>query len=235
MIIKITELPRLLVCEMSLARIYAQENAFSGTVLENDFWVQKSDEKITAIISSDGGSMNIWCDGADYPELREFIAALCPTVIFTEYENAEPLGITPLRIRNMLTKKACFSPFEVEDFSLRELYDRLDSGSDVDIHLPDFEVFAPDVSHRLRHNAARAVVKEYGAALGFTYFGGAVMSGIALSPEFRGKGLGKALLSALLSRCDGDFFVAANEQNTKFYLRNGFEVKNKICFGKQEI
>ena len=235
MISKITELPRLKVETMSLARIYAQDNAFSGTVLENDFWVQKTNEEITAVISSDGGSMNIWCDKADYGELREFISALGPSVIFTEYENAEPLSIKPDRIRNMLTKRVYFSPFEVEEFSLCELYDGLDRGSDVDIHLPDFDVFAPDVSHRLRHNAARAVVKEYGAALAFTYFGGAVMSGIALSPEYRGKGFGKALLSELLSRCDGDFFVAANDENTKFYLRNGFELRGEICFGKQEI
>ncbi len=235
MITKITELPSLEVKTMSLARIYAQDNAFSGSVLENDFWIQKEDEKITAVISSDGGSMNVWCDGANFGELGEFISALGPSVIFTEYENAEPLSIKPDRVRNMLTKKVSFSPFEVEEFSLRELYDGLDRGSDVDIHLPDFEVFAPDVSHRLRHNAARAVVKEYGAALAFTYFGGAVMSGIALSPECRAKGLGKALLSELLSRCDGDFFVAANDQNTKFYLRNGFELSDKICFGKQEI
>lgn len=235
MITKITELPRLEIKAMSLARIYAQDNAFSGSVLENDFWIQKSDRKITAIISSDGGSMNVWCDGADYGELREFLSVLCPSQIFTEYENAKPLGIKPDRVRNMLTKKVRFSPFEVEEFALRELYDGLDRGSDVDIHLPDFEVFAPDVSHRLRHNAARMVVKEYGAALAFTYFGGAVMSGIALSPEYRGKGFGKALLSELLSRCDGDFFVAANDENTKFYLRNGFDLSDKICFGKQEI
>lgn len=235
MIIKITQLPKLEVKTMSLARIYAQDNAFSGSVLENDLWIQKDGEEITAVISSDGGSMNVWCNGADYSELREFISVVCPSVIFTEYENAEPLGIVPDRIRNMLTKKAHFSPFEVEDYTLRELYNGLDNGSDVDIHLPDFEVFAPDVSHRLRHNAARTVVNKYGAALAFTYFGGAVMSGIALSPEFRGKGYGSALLTQLLSRCDGDFFVAANDQNAKFYLRNGFTALGKICFGKQEI
>lgn len=235
MITKVTQLPDIPVKTMSLARIFAQQRAFSGSALENDFWVQENGGRITAVISSDGGSMNIFCDQADLSELREFISALCPSQIFTELENAAPLGIVPDRVRNMLAKKVSGNPAKIKEFTLRQLYDRLALGSDVDIHLPSFEVFAPDVSHRLRHGAAEAQLTDYGAALAFTYEHGAVMSGIALAPECRGKGLGRSLLSSLLSCCNGDFFVAANVENTKFYLKNGFNMIGKICFGKQEI
>ena len=234
MIKKITELPNLSVCCMSLAKIYAQFNAFSGSVLENNFYMQTVGEKITALFSQDGGSVNLWCDNADYEEIKDFLAVLCPSVIFTELKNCKALGITPERTRNSLFRTCSATENMCQDFSLKELYDALNLGSDVDIHLPSFEVFAPDVSHRLRHLAARAVLSEFGGALAFTYEGGAVMSGIAVSPDYRGKGKGKELLCKLLSLCDGGFFVAANEENTKFYLRNGFELKDKVVFGRME-
>lgn len=234
MIKKIDRLPEITVYTMSLARIFAQDKAFSGSALENDFWAQYNGDDITALVSLDSGSMNLYCKNADYDELGQFISALCPTVIFTEYENAAPLGLRSDRVRNMLTFRPRKSRDFVFDFSLQELYDGLNGGSDVDIHLPSFEVFAPDVSHRLRHSAAVSAVKEYGAALAFTYNGGAVMSGIALSPEFRGKGLGRDLLCELLAMTEGDFFVAANDVNKEFYLRNGFSLKGKVCFGRME-
>ena len=235
MIKKVDSLPNIPVCSMSLARIYAQEKAFSGSPLENNFWVQTDDNgKITAVLSEDTGSMNLYCDGADYGELYSFLSALRPAVIFTEYENALPLRIKCERVRNMLTVKSHKTEASTEEFTLQQLYDRLNSGSDVDIHLPPFEIFAPDVSHRLRHGGAVAVAREYGAALAFLYEGGGVMSGIALSPEFRGKGLGGSLLRELLVNIDGDFFVAANDINKNFYLKNGFTLSGSVCFGKME-
>lgn len=234
MIKKIDVLPSVPVTTMSLAKIYAQDKAFSDSPLENNFWVQTDCDKITAVISEDSGSMNLYCDGADYGELHDFLSVISPAVIFTEYENAEPLKIKCDRVRNMLTYHSQKSENIKTDFTLQSLYDGLDNGSDVDIHLPSFEIFAPDVSHRLRHGGAVAVCKEYGAALAFLYPDGGVMSGIALSPEFRGKGLGKTLLRELLSNIDGDFFVAANDINKNFYLRNGFTLAGTVCFGKLE-
>ncbi len=230
MIEKITHLPEIKDKKMSLAKIYCQYRAFKDSVLENSFYLQETEGNITALISTDGGSMNIYCNNPDYSELSQFISVLRPSVIFTEHENAEPLGLRCDRVRNMLyIKTEKTADFSI-DFTLRELYDTLDFGSDVDIHLPCFEVFAPDVSHRLRHGSAVAVVKNEGAALCFTYDGGAAMTGIALSPVSRGKGLGKTLLSELLSLTDGDFFVAANDINKQFYLRNGFELSGSVCF-----
>lgn len=234
MIKKITQLPLLDISSMSLAKIYAQYNAFSGSALENNFYVQTVGEKITALFSQDGGSVNLWCENADYEELKGLLTALCPSVIFTESKNCENLGVIPERIRNSLFRRTEATEQMCQDFSLKELYYALDSGSDVDIHLPSFEVFAPDVSHRLRHSAARAVLSEFGGALAFTYEGGAVMSGIAVSPDYRGTGKGKELLCKLLSLCNGGFFVAANDENTKFYLRNGFNIIDKVVFGRME-
>ncbi len=222
MIRLIDRLPETAPSKMSEARIFSATEAFSGSALQNDLWGQFEGDKLISVISMSGGSLNLSSSGENTAELREFLEAVFPAEIFTEYETAEALGLTPVRIRNMLTFKSTGTDTVLENFSLKELYDRLSYGCDVDIHLPPFEVFAPDVSHRLRHGGARAVVKEYGAALAFTYNGGAAMTGIALNPLFRGKGLGKRLLAELLSGIDGDFFVAANEQNTKFYEKFGF-------------
>ena len=164
MITKVQRPPRLSVNAMSLAKIYAEDKAFFGSRLAVDFWVQTDGDKITAIISACGGSMNIWCNDADFAELTEFIAALSPTVIFTEYENAAPLSLRCDRVRNMLRFKSEKTADSTASFTLRELYDGLALGSDVDIHLPSFEIFAPDVSHRLRHGGAVALREAEGAA-----------------------------------------------------------------------
>ena len=234
MITKVQRPPRLAVNAMSLAKIYAEDKAFFGSCLAVDFWVQTDGDKITAVVSSCGGSMNIYTDGADFSELSAFVRALSPAVIFTEYENAAPLSLKCDRVRNMLRFKSEKTADTTADFTLWGLYDGLALGSDVDIHLPTFEVFAPDVSHRLRHGGAVAVLKKEGAALAFLYEGGGVMTGIALSPASRGKGLGKVLLGELLSHVDGDFFVAANDTNKEFYLRCGFTLSGKVCFGRLE-
>ncbi len=226
----INELPDMPVDTMSLARIFAAEKAFGGSTLQNDLWVQSDGNTITAVISMSGGCMNIYYCGGNTEELRHFLDAISPAEIFTEYETAVSLGLNPIRVRNMLRFYSEGKTLSLEDFSLSKLYERLSLGSDVDIHLPPFEIFAPDVSHRLRHLAARAVVKDYGAALAFTYDGGAAMTGIALSPDFRGRGLGKKLLAELLLGIRGDFFVAANDTNTKFYENFGFALSGKVGY-----
>ena len=75
--------------------------------------------------------------------------------------------------------------------SLSALYGALKEGEDGDISLPPFEIFAPDISHRLRHGGAVAIVNEFGGALAFTCSFGCVINGIAVKKEQRGRGLGK--------------------------------------------
>ncbi|ACK73238.1 GCN5-related N-acetyltransferase [Gloeothece citriformis PCC 7424] len=53
---------------------------------------------------------------------------------------------------------------------------------------------------------------------------------LGLKPEFRGKGIGKSLLKAVLHYADthqvGCYLVSSNTRNISFYERNGFE---KYC------
>ncbi len=230
MIRLIDRLPDIKPSKMSEARIFSAFEAFDGSPIENDLWGQYEGDKLTALIWRAGGSMSISFDGRNTEELKEFLEVLSPAEIFTEYEAAKSLSLSPLRVRNMLTCSSDGSDTALEEFTLQELYDGLSFGTDVDIHLPAFEVFAADVSHRLRHGKARAVVKDYGAALAFTYSGGALMTGIALKPDFRGQGLGKKLLSELLSGICGDFFVAANDNNTKFYENFGLTLSGRVGY-----
>ena len=69
------------------------------------------------------------------------------------------------------------------DISLSALYTALKQGEDGDIELPVFDVFAPDLSHRLRHGGAVAELTEFGAAVAFTCEYGGIINGIAVKKE----------------------------------------------------
>ena len=104
------------------------------------------------------------------------------------------------------------------------MYNGLKLGEDGDIDLPSFENFAADISHRLRHGAAIAALDDNSAALGFKCDKGAIVNGISVKRELRGRGLGGRILGELLSYSDGDILAAAEEKNTEFYIKNGFEI-----------
>lgn len=199
------------------------KSAFSGSVLEEDIWVQREDGKICSVIARQGGRLYIASTGGNREELSEFIKTVGFCEVFTEKTVAESLTLSPVCEFNVLCKKSHgnFVPDQAV-VSLKEIYDGLSLGEDEDINLPTFENFAPDLSHRLRHGAAALVHEEFGTALAFCSPKGGIINGIAVDKSFRKKGLGSVLLNSLLEKLNGDILVCATDKSTDFYIKNGF-------------
>lgn len=213
-------LPCFKVNKISLAKILSLYNAFGGTSLAPDFWVQETEGQLTAALCLYGSEMTVYCENADTDEIRDFIKVTAPKSVFTEKENA--------LFKDFETKSVFLKEFpENKTFlensvPLKELYDKLSLGLDGDIYLPSFENFAGDVSHRLRHGGGVALTKECGAALCFTFDGGGIISGISVDKNFRRNGEGSKILNEISCLAGGKIFACTGKQNEEFYIKNGF-------------
>lgn len=197
-------------------------SAFKDSPLMPDVWVQKSGDKITAVVSRLGGRLNITSEGGDPDEIKEFISVIGFSEIFCEKQTALSLGTKNFEEFSVLKKRCKKKEDAVFNFTLSSLYSALKAGEDGDVSLPEFEIFAPDVSHRLRHFSATAVVEEEGAALAFTCPFGGIISGISVKKEARNRRLGSRILTRLCNQTEGEIFVCTTKKNANFYIKNGF-------------
>lgn len=215
-------LPELSADCISVARILALDKAYAGSAVRNDFWIGEMNGEITCVLARSGGNLTVYNRGHAADELKNFVATLSPNEVFTETATAEKLGFNPIKQYTVLSKECGKTAQEAGPIGLLPLYEGLRLGADGDIDLPDFETFAVDVSHRLRHGAAVAVQDKTGAALGFLFDGGGIVNGIAVTPLSRGNGHGSRLLNRLTGRIGGRVFVCCTEENKPFYTKNGF-------------
>ncbi len=226
-------LPELTADKISLAKILSQYKAFGNTNISPDFWVQEKDGVITAVISLYGNELTLYCNNGDLEEIWDFIKVIHPKRVFTESENL----ITPCNAmakQVFLKKLPLAKSLPLANVSLKELYDKLLLGSDGDVALPCFEDFLLDISHRLRHQGAVAIVKDYGAALSFLYEGGGIISGISVDKSYRSKGLGSKLLREICEVTGGNIFACTDEKNKEFYIKNGFSYIGNALYLEME-
>lgn len=219
--------------KITVMNILCLKKAFCGSALEEDIWVQKDSDDISAIIARHGGRLYIYSDKSSADEVKEFTDIIGFAEIFTEKSTAEGLKLTPIKEFNVLLKRNKKSAsFEFSELSLKSLYNGLSKGNDSDIALPPFEDFAPDTSHRLRHGGAVAAVSPFGAGLAYVSDNGGIINGIAIEKDCRRQGFGNKILRELCSYIDGDIFVCASNQNTDFYIKNGFEIIDKAVIAR---
>lgn len=207
--------------KISFMQTACLHHGFKASPLAADIWIGEN-----LVISRLGGRLNITdVENCDLDELKEFVSLVGFSEIFCEKQTALSLGFecfdefAVLRKSSKKTKQAISHP------SLSCLYSALKKGGDGDISLPPFEIFAPDVSHRLRHGGALANAEDFGGILAFTCPFGGVISGISVEEEMRGKGYGSRLLNDLCDQIDGEIFVCTSQKNANFYIKNGF----KLC------
>ena len=108
----------------------------------------------------------------------------------------------------------------VTDPPLDEVFGILASSFEI-----DYEHWYVDMSHRIRHNVAKAR-KHDGSALIVQYDinGEALLSQIATLPEQRGRGSASRLISSACAELSpSDVYVICEDKLLPFYSRIGFE------------
>lgn len=203
---------------------------FKGSSIEPCLWVQKDNDFLGAIILGYGQTAFVSYFGGDENELLEFLSVLSFKNIITN--KAFPFLNTlkeDFVFKKTLDKTALPLP-KIE--SLNKIYETLLFGKSEDVSLPEFEVFAPDTSHLLRHGFAFSLTEEFGGV--FVHFkdGSGILKGISVKEGFRKKGFGTFLLNKTIKYCPKGLY-AATSKSENFYLKNGFiKEPYKIYFGE---
>lgn len=205
------------------------------------FWRQLCEEtgRVTALVASFDRNLTICAtEDADFAELAAFIGAIGGESLLCAASVGQRLGLSGGQACTALRFVGSDLPCaQIGEISYMALYALLQSGTDGGIKLPGFESWYVDLSHRVRHNAARTLaVMQSGtpvaaAIAAYETDEAALLSGVATLPPFRASGYGKAAvctLSNTLHTQGKAVFVLARAQEVGFYVRCGFTPIEKM-------
>lgn len=205
------------------------------------FWAQTDDSgRMTAALSRvDGQATVCACEQADLEELWAFLSAvgyesiLCPAWVAQASSTRGAWRIESCRAMRLSGNPAVPEIHEpatiCEEPSLRQVYALLQAAGEP---LPPWEAWLPDVSHRVRHGAARVwALREgegcFACAMAVAQTEReALLGGVAVLPDKRGKGRGSylaaALCSALAREGKAVYLFRRAGRHEQFYERMGF-------------
>lgn len=210
----------------SLAQAYGLETAFAG------FWLQTEENKTTAALSRLDDAAVLFAPGeADWEEWERFLTMLGVSVLQCGM-NAPFLPGWKTREGAVLKLTAPLWAKREPEPGLREVYRLLKSCDSPDFRAPPSEQFYVDMSHRVRHRAARVRgAWEEGtlAACALTIAEtetAALLGAVAACPDKRRKGCGsravRQLCGELLQENKEIFLFRAEAENEAFYEGLGF-------------
>lgn len=191
------------------------------------FWQGKKHEKITSVICKFEDTVFLSVlDDSDYNELKDFLEVIGFSSIQAEVSVLERLGFSGygkyvcLKLQN-----ACDGNKKPHAVNLKRLYDIIFEAQDKNLTPPEFDGWYADLSHRIRHSTAVAVMEETsgGAIASHITPYSAVISGVRVLKESRGQGKGTLLIKKLLNLLPGKTVYTATDCKTaKFYIKCGF-------------
>ena len=209
----------------SLAAAYGVDEPFAR------FWVQEGG---SAVAKLDDAAILEEKD-ADPEELREFLRVLDVKTLSCTQAAAERLGLPAAARGEILLRRGAVPegavPEAERDPGLREVHALLCKAADEGFAPPEFEPFYLDLSYRIRHGAAAAAgIRRDGALAACALCPSmtersAVVSAVAVAPEHRRKGLGRAVLAALTAALGREqvYVFRADGRNEEFYRSLGFQ------------
>lgn len=222
----------------SATKIKANELAYGYNFPFLLFWCQYIDDKLTAVICKFEQSVILVAKkAADLNEIKDFLFAVGFSSLEGEYELICHLVPNNIKPYNVVYKKTAgdFAPCPTPN--IKAVFDTLYSKESRHIKPTDFEAFYADLSHRIRHGTAAAVLVNDCATAIASHITkeNAVISGVAVIPNNRGKGLGRAALKSLE---DGlawrNIFAAVDGGVLEFYKKAGYTAKYKIAVYEYE-
>jgi len=207
--------------DIALVKILCAYKAYKEHDNIAQFWHQTDENgNITAVMGCINGYLNLWSNNTYPDEVFSFLKFISPNGIFTSKETAEVLK---LKINEPCHCFFKLPPFErisnTEYKEPRQLLKILRKG----LEIPDGDGFVSDVSFRKYHGCADYVTYDGGGALLYTADSVAIINGIAVPKDKRGKGVGSKLISLLLSCAENrTVYTCCTNKNKNFYLKNGF-------------
>ncbi len=210
----------------SLALAYGLNAGFA------EFWLQYTEaDEVCAAVSRLNGAVTVQTSPkADLAELEEFLSHIGYGSLVLKCGHVDRTG-TVMEWAGGAAPPSKETGLAFADLPpLSKVYALLEQCQDEGFQVPAFESFFVDVSHRLRHHAARLAALEQNGRLlacGLSLWetaDSAVLGAVAVAPEARGKGLGSAVVLRLLEQQPEKkiFVFRAKGKNRAFYQRLGF-------------
>lgn len=202
-------------CKLAaIARAYGFQRDFAR------FWLGES--AAYCLLDS---ALSVVGDPGDPSEARMFLDAVGARQIFGPEHFVQKLGLSPAAGGPVLAKRVAPGPVAAfpEPPKLQEVYQLLRRvGMDV-----RFEPFYLDLSHRIRHGAAFALGEYRDGRLAgcgvvsAVASGEALLSAVAVEPEFRHQGIGSELVTRAEAALPGRTLYLMREENSsqEFYAQ----------------
>lgn len=208
-------------------RILSLAQAYGFTYDFASFYTQRDDDgNITAVISRlDNDYTLCTFDNADKLELAQFFR----TIGYTSVLSDENFNIDNNFVEGeiMVSDKRierCIPYAQIDRYpKLTELFNFIDYDK------IDFESWYVDISHRIRHNCAKAYALSVNDEIissgifSSIYCDDAILSAVLTLPKFRNMGYASTLISEMASDIKGKIYLMReSDKNEKFYLGLGF-------------
>lgn len=198
-----------------------------------NFWQGVNEGIITSTICKFEDTIFVCAsDGANFNELREFLEVIGFSSLQAEEGVLRSLGFANFDEYVCLScDKAFSSEYNPPSLNLKSLYKVIFEDKDKNLTPPEFDGWYADLSHRIRHGTAVAVMeKELGGAIASHIAPhSAVISGVRVANTSQGKGVGKTLVKNLLSLLQSKTVYTATDCKTaEFYIKCGFNPIGKI-------
>ena len=210
----------------SLAISYGFECSFCT------FWSQINDEgEVTAVIGKFGSAVTVTHGDADLQELADFIGFIG----FGELVCSQSLACffsrynwkTINEVQKHLNSKGK-SHKELTYLEYEQIYNIMKSAETEAINLGNFEDWYVDLSHRVRHGGAVAVLTEQGCGVALLADGVCIINGITVVAKHRGTGYGRMILEGLETTKDTTRALAfCLDSELPFYQKCGYNSTEK--------
>ena len=208
-------------------RILALLKSYGTSYNFATFYRQIIDGKITAVISKLDNDITLALnDGFDNAELVRFFcitghsSILCPNEFQFGAKYDEGAIMQTNKKMNLPTVEATVDEYP----KLMDLYNFIDYENQ------DFKSWYVDISHRVRHNTAKAYTLNVdgfivsSGILSSIYDNTAVLSAVRTQEEFRNMGYASFLVSYICNDVKGSVYLMREANiNESFYSRLGFE------------
>ncbi|XOQ43540.1 MAG: N-acetyltransferase domain-containing protein [Clostridium sp.] len=210
---------------LSIAQAYGVGEPFA------QFWVQ---DGVSSLAKLDDAVILDALPNCDGNELAEFLQMLDVKTVSCSEETAVRLQFPVdscgeiMMLRGTVDNKKNFDV--VQNPGLREIYALLCAVRSETFIPPEFEPFYMDMSYRTRHGAAMSVGIRYEGELAACAMcssmteHAAVISAVAVLPQYRRKGMGRFAVAALTSLLNREvvYVMRADGENEEFYRSLGF-------------
>ncbi len=197
-----------------------------------EYWIQSDEQGACAGITRLDGSVTVCGMPPDMDELCAFLHAVGCRDIFIEATAGKQFDF-PIHSEGLVMRLSQLADIQ-EDLNfnppLEDVYTILASGEKA-ITLGEHDIWYADVSHRIRHGTASAVllsVNEKPAACAMVLAQDhetALLGGVAVLPEYRRRGLGRKVVAGLcytLQKEQKEVILCCDSSIKNFYEKLGF-------------